>query len=112
MLIEVAKTLRKVVRPGDLLFRWGGDEFAVLLLNTAYEGAVVAARRCARAIKRLSRGSVSVTAHFGVATYPTCVNDVTTLLQLADERLYEAKAKDITVFLSDEFMAQQKKDFF
>jgi diguanylate cyclase (GGDEF)-like protein len=112
VLIEVAKTLRKVVRSGDLLFRWGGDEFAVLLLNTAYEGAVVAARRCARAIKRLSRESVSVTAHFGVATYPTCVNSVTTLLQLADERLYEAKAKDITVFLSDEFIAQQKNELF
>jgi diguanylate cyclase (GGDEF)-like protein len=112
VLIEVAKTLRKVVRPGDLLFRWGGDEFAVLLLNTAYDGAITAARRCARAIKRLSRGSVSVTAHLGVATYPTCTNTLTTLLQLADERLYEAKAKDITVFLSEEFMAQRKKDFF
>jgi hypothetical protein len=31
-------------------------------------------------------------------------------LQLADERLYEAKEKDITVFLSEEFMAQQRKD--
>jgi diguanylate cyclase (GGDEF)-like protein len=110
VLIEVAKTLRKVMRPGDLLFRWGGDEFAVLLLNTAYEGAVVAARRCGRAIKRLSRGSVSVTAHLGVATYPTCTNSVTTLLQLADERLYEAKANDITVFLSEEFMARQREE--
>lgn len=112
VLIEVAKTLRKVMRPADLLFRWGGDEFAVLLLNTAYEGAVVAARRCARAIKRLSRGSVSVTAHIGVATYPTCTNSIVTLSQLADERLYEAKANDITVFLSEEFRAQQKKDSF
>jgi diguanylate cyclase (GGDEF)-like protein len=110
VLIEVSKTLRKVMRPSDLLFRWGGDEFAVLLLNTAYEGAVVAARRCARAIKRISRPTLPVTAHMGVATYPTCANSVTTLLQLADERLYEAKEKDITVFLSEEFMAQQRKD--
>lgn len=112
VLIEVAKTLRKVVRPSDLLFRWGGDEYAVLLLNTAYEGAITAARRCARAIKRLSRQSVPVTAHMGVATYPTCVNSITALLQLADARLYAAKEKDITVFLSDAFIAQQRKDAF
>jgi diguanylate cyclase (GGDEF)-like protein len=110
VLIEVAKTLRKVVRSSDQLFRWGGDEFAVLLLNTAYEGAVVAARRCARAIKRLGEGNVSVTAHVGVATYPTCANTVPTLLQHADERLYEAKAKGITVLLSEEFMAEQQVD--
>jgi diguanylate cyclase (GGDEF)-like protein len=110
VLIEVAKTLRKVMRSSDLLFRWGGDEFAVLLLNTAYEGAVVAARRCARAIKRIDQQTVSVTAHFGVATYPTCANNDTTLLQLADERLYEAKLNDITVFLSEEFMVKQRKD--
>ncbi len=106
VLVEVAKTLRKVVRPSDLLFRWGGDEFAVLLLNTAYDGAVVAARRCARAIKRISKNEVKVNVHIGVASYPSCTPSTTTLVQLADERLYEAKEKDITVFLTDSFLQE------
>jgi diguanylate cyclase (GGDEF)-like protein len=110
VLVEVAKTLKKVTRTNDQLFRWGGDEFAVVLPNTNYEGAVTAARRCARAIKRIKKKDLSIDVHIGIASFPSCATNATTLLRLADERLYKAKEQDITVFLSQSFLERQKHD--
>lgn len=77
----LAAVLTASLRREDAAYRIGGDEFAVLLPDTAAAGADFLGDRL-----RLPRGP---SASVGVATYPT--DDLTQLVQLADAGMYEAK---------------------
>ncbi|HEX9985449.1 MAG TPA: diguanylate cyclase [Thermoanaerobaculia bacterium] len=82
----VAASLEKAVRgSGDVIARWGGEEFALLLPNTSEEIAVAIAERLRAGIEPLG-----VTASFGVATSGTDVNPQE-LVERADRALYAAK---------------------
>lgn len=95
----VAKTLyRTLQRPGDLLARWGGEEFVALLPDTDRDGAEIVAEklRCAIADLKIQHESStvtdSVTISVGVAT--SFVEEPETydrLLHWADEAVYRAK---------------------
>ncbi|HHY09095.1 MAG TPA: diguanylate cyclase [Firmicutes bacterium] len=95
----VAKTLQKTLqRPGDLIARWGGEEFVVLLPDTDQVGAVVVAEKLRKAIEDLKiphkaspLGEI-VTISAGVATsVPGDKQSYNLLLQKADEAVYKAK---------------------
>jgi two-component system, cell cycle response regulator len=98
VLRQVAQVLLSGCRSADLVGRYGGEEFLLLLPHTALERAVSTARRlqeklaCGDMIEAADPDLI-VTASFGVA----CDEEVETtravdaLLSLADERLYEAK---------------------
>lgn len=93
----VASTLADACREGDALFRYGGEEFVVLLPEQTQESAVAAVDRLRRAIAALviehAPGETSqVTLSAGVATFtPTRGVDVDTILQEADRALYRSK---------------------
>lgn len=91
-LIKVAQMLQTQRRNGDKQSRWGGDEFAVILTHTPLSGAVSAAQRYARCIASINVGELGLGANIGVASYPQEVSSPEALLQLADTRMYEAKA--------------------
>jgi len=94
VLIAVAAALREYVRPTDLIARFGGDEFAILLPGIELEQAVQTAERLRVQVAALSPPSLStaVTVSIGV-TSRIADDDVSTLVNRADEAMYEAKAK-------------------
>ena len=93
---EVGKLLIDCVRDVDTLFRFGGDEFAALLVETDGSKARIVAERIRKAIeehaflKNLDTPcTVTVTA--GYATFPTDATDKDELLDLADQAMYAGK---------------------
>lgn len=95
LLREVAGRLGAAVRDGDTPARFGGDEFAVLVLDaTAEELHKVAERvRDAVAVPLAVEGTaVTVTASIGVAGPPHRFDDARDLLRYADAAMYRAKA--------------------
>lgn len=95
VLAAVAEGCRAHVRDSDLLARFGGEEFLVLMADCTVETAheIVERLRLAVAAARVPtiRGEISVTASFGIATVDPRITDLETAIRLADEALYEAK---------------------
>ena len=99
-LIRIAEVVKRTCsRPGDLLARFGGEEFVLLLPNTDCPGAITVAERVQEALehqaiphpKAVVAGRVSVS--IGIATQiPDTYNTPQDLLASADAALYRAKA--------------------
>jgi diguanylate cyclase (GGDEF)-like protein len=90
-LLLVADAMRRERRPFDGLFRWGGDEFAVLLPEVGPEGAHAGARRYVDAIHEVEVGGLRMSASFGTASFPVDGEDADALLRRADDLMYRAK---------------------
>jgi len=96
VLIEVSRILRGNVREGDIVIRYGGDEFTLVLPRTDTEEAREVAERIRKAIREhvfLGRegGSVHVTASIGIATYPEDAKSREELIDQADRAMYRGK---------------------
>jgi len=92
VLVAVAEALREYLRPTDLVARFGGDEFAVLLPDLQLKQARQTAERIRQQVAGLSPSSLAtaVTISIGLASR-TADDDVATLVQRADEAMYDAK---------------------
>ncbi|MFN2614551.1 MAG: diguanylate cyclase, partial [Actinomycetota bacterium] len=96
VLKRIAETLRKNVRSFDLVGRWGGEEFAVVLPGTDEESARVMADRMRRAVHsevvQTDRGKrVKLTVSAGIASSPVNGSAPDALWREADRALYRAK---------------------
>ena len=96
LLAEIGNMVKASCRLIDFAFRYGGDEFVVLLPQTGKENAFVVARRLHRRIRestwQMDGGiNVRITASVGVASYPSDSRDKSKLLSLADEAMYLVK---------------------
>ena len=95
LLKEVAQRLIKTVREEDTVARMGGDEFVIALWHvTGTDYAVSVAKRAVEAVSRpycLDGNSFSITTSVGVSIYPDHGEDAETLMESADQALYEAK---------------------
>ncbi len=95
ILRRVADVLRVSTRLGDPVFRFGGDEFVVLLPDTNGAGAEAVARRIQSALEQLRRApggtEPAVSISIGIAVCPDDGQDPELLLARADEALYRAK---------------------
>lgn len=95
LLKGVAGRLKKCIREGDTVARFGGDEFIVLLESGETGGAEKTARRIVEALSSkfdLAGGrEVFIGSSIGIAIYPSDGADAETLLKNADAAMYRAK---------------------
>jgi diguanylate cyclase (GGDEF)-like protein len=94
LLRAVAQVLRLAVRPGDAIYRYGGEEFCIVLPDTDTEAASAVAERMRAAIAGVpfdvgAPEPLVATASLGVAAARN--QDAATLIERADAALYEAK---------------------
>ncbi|PTQ91137.1 diguanylate cyclase (GGDEF)-like protein [Agitococcus lubricus] len=94
-----AQILKKNLRDGDVVARFGGEEFIVILKNIDTTYSMVVAERCREAVSQLvyhstSHGAISWTCSIGVSVLalPTEMSDQS-LIRIADTALYQAKAQ-------------------
>jgi diguanylate cyclase (GGDEF)-like protein len=96
LLAEIARTIKHNVRGIDAAFRYGGDEFIVLLPQTGKDAAVEVTQRLLSALRDtrylLAEGlELRMLASFGVATYPEDGNTIQEIIGAADEMMYLVK---------------------
>jgi diguanylate cyclase (GGDEF)-like protein len=87
----VAGLLQSEMRAHDHLFRYGGEEFSVILPNTTLKGAFVIGERFRRAVQRASWKKRAVTISIGAASMDESMKSPRDLLQASDHALYHAK---------------------
>ena len=87
----VAETLRTMARKTDLVCRYGGEEFCILLPHTDLDEAAQAAERFREAVAARNCAGVSVTASLGVSALSLGAREPRLLLEQADKCLYAAK---------------------
>lgn len=109
----IARTLRELLRPGDILGRYGGDEFVALLPETDLAGAENAARRLLAAGEALeievgNGQRINASLSIGVALYPIHGRNAKDLFLMADSMMYKAKqlGRDQIVVPSEEEAAE------
>ena len=96
LLVEVARVLKNCVRDNDVVCRWGGDEYVILLRGTDSGGALKVAERIRRSIEShrfLAREGygLNITTCIGIASYPEHAQEKGSLLDFADRAMYRGK---------------------
>ncbi len=97
LLQQVAHKLKANVRGSDIVSRFGGDEFVILLpkLSSPNDAVGVAEKLLASFAQPLTVGphQLRSTPSIGIVTFPEHANDTRSLLRLADKAMYKAKAQ-------------------
>lgn len=97
LLVEVSRIILRSVRSCDYAFRYGGDEFVVVLVDTTPEQGQRIAERIRRAIEmhdfKMDGVSLNLTVSIGLAVFPDHAKSTVELLKLADQAMYYGKSK-------------------
>lgn len=97
-LCRVARTIHECLRKGDVLARYGGDEFTVILLDSDEEQVYMVAERIREALARMEVTATDGTkiggsASIGMAMYPLHAQSPKDLFLFADNMIYKAKTR-------------------
>jgi diguanylate cyclase (GGDEF)-like protein len=106
VLVSISKVLKNATRSGDVVARWGGEEFLILLPGTGGEEAKEVAERMRIAVAQspiyIDDNEINITMTFGVAecTFEIGVNEC---INLADKALYKGKnaGRNQVILLND-----------
>jgi two-component system, cell cycle response regulator len=96
LLVEIATVLERCLREGDVLARYGGDEFTVLLPEVDTEAALIVAERIRSTIAAhrflgSTGAALPITVCVGVSSFPRHARDAQAILDLADRAMYVGK---------------------
>lgn len=95
-LVEVGKLIHDIVGEASVVARYGGDEFVVIMPGAGQEQAVSTAERIRNAIEnhdylRVVKKEIHLSASLGISVFPLHADNITELIQKADQAMYEAK---------------------
>jgi diguanylate cyclase (GGDEF)-like protein/putative nucleotidyltransferase with HDIG domain len=112
LLSQVGRIIRNPIRDSDQAFRYGGDEFAVILPEASMSDAHIVAERVRAEIAReMEEKEIAVTCSIGVATYPADGVVSGELVTVADTALYYSKRTGGNrVYLSSKILSEPVDD--
>ena len=103
ILKATGEAIQEATRDMDFVFRWGGDEFIVILLVDNREGIADAGARIRERIVALGREKqIPLDLSIGVASFPEHGEDSNQLIDLADRALYIAKKRGDKIHIGEE----------
>jgi diguanylate cyclase (GGDEF)-like protein len=111
ILCELVQRVNALIRTYDALFRYGGDEFVLLLPDTAKVDAVKVALRLVDGVRSVpfpGDPALTVSVSLGVATFPDDAVDPEGLLAVADRRNYLAKGRGRACAVADDVQSESK----
>jgi diguanylate cyclase (GGDEF)-like protein len=99
LLENVATCIKSLLRDSDISYRYGGDEFVVVLVNSNAESGKIVGERILQTIKskefdveyRNEKKKIHLSVSIGVAEFPTDALNSQEILSIADRMMYEAK---------------------
>ena len=100
VLVDVARMLKNNFRGADLLFRYGGDEFLVVMPETSEEQAEIAVRRMLRSVENWNvsnRRGFDLGLNWGISAHVAGA-EIAEVLRQADRKLYQRKHKMVPLF--------------
>ena len=97
ILAQLGLSLKRGLRETDLAYRYGGDEFVIILTDTDLAYARAVGERLLKEISQqeflLDEGQTKISVSIGIATFPQDALDATEIIRLADRMMYEAKGR-------------------
>lgn len=95
VLKETTSVLKKSLRDIDIIGRYGGEEFSVILPETPKDGAIIVGERLREAIETHDINAydetINLTISIGIATFPDDTDEINKLVDKSDQMLYRAK---------------------
>ncbi len=109
LLKKVAESIRRVCRQEDLISRWGGDEFVVLLPSTDLFVAEEIAERIRQQCEKEDNAAIRVTMAMGTATKTDEKTPMDDVIRTAEEAMYRRKIRDSVTVRSTIMSSLQNK---
>jgi diguanylate cyclase (GGDEF)-like protein len=119
LLENVARDIKSLLRDSDISYRYGGDEFVVILVNSDTNAGKIVGERILQLIKermyevdiRNEKKMVKLSVSIGVAEFPTDAVNSQEVLSIADRMMYEAKesGRGMVFNAQDVFKSSLKK---
>lgn len=119
LLEAVAKDLKGLLRDSDISYRYGGDEFVIILTNSNALSGKIVGERILKTIKekdycvdlRDEKKQIKLSVSIGVAEFPTDAVNAQEILSIADRMMYEAKesGRGVVFNTQDVFKSSLKK---
>ena len=105
LIVQAARILKSCMRRNDILARYGGDEFSIILPNTnsdtAYEISKKIRKLCEEYNKTINYESLNISISLGYATKVAADEDLDEIIRTAEDYMYKHKLLDLTSSHSD-----------